>query len=120
MATTQLTPGPNGLRSLMCILFVLWGLLGFCGIILSFIGGSVLAGAMVGATVGVIWIGGMIFFGIAAMLVTPNFIMTDVRRTGVYQGYRFREMVDWSVQVDTADGLLTYSDYAAFKKAVRQ
>lgn len=115
----RLTPEFGGGRSLMTVLFVLWGIGGFVLVLVSIIGSGVLAAAMVGAAGGILWIGGMVFFGIGALLAPPIYTMSDVRNSGVYKGVRYREMVDYSIQADTEDGTVTYPHLAAFRAGVK-
>lgn len=103
----------------MIVLFALWGLGGFILIILGMAGSGGLGAAMVGAAGGILWIGGMVFFGIGALLAPPNYTLTDVRASGAYKGVKYREMVDYSIQVDTQDGTVTYPSIAAFRDDVK-
>jgi hypothetical protein len=103
----------------MTVLFVLWGIGGFVLVLFGIAGSGAFAAAMVGAAGGILWIGGMVFFGIGALLAAPIYTMSDIRSLGAYKGVNYREMVDYSIQVDTEDGTVTYPNLAAFRNDVK-
>jgi hypothetical protein len=97
-------------------MFALWGVGGFVLTLFATLGASILQVTAAGVT----WIGGMLFFGLGALIATPNYAMSDVLSVGIYKGMKYREMVDHSVQVDTKDGPVTYPNVPAFRSAVTE
>jgi hypothetical protein len=72
----------GGIRLLMGALFWIWGLGGFALVLtdLSELFGKLREGVGVGsssflAAIGVVWIGGMVFFGLGALIASANFNM---------------------------------------------
>lgn len=76
----QITSRPGPTRFLMALLFWIWGIGGFIlvGIDLAEVMGKLKEGVGVGsssflAALAVVWIGGMVFFGLAALIAGANY-----------------------------------------------
>jgi hypothetical protein len=117
----------TGSRGVGIFLFVFWGV---CGLGLS-IFAALGAPAFTAITVALLWIGGVLFFGMCVLLASvsyrfngpalPVYVVTAPRPDGlneVYNGVAYMRLESGQVIAEFADGKHTFKSWEKFVEAV--
>jgi hypothetical protein len=126
----EFTNESGGGRGFLFFLFAIWGAVGlfFSGFSLAF--ASSLPSALSALTGGILWIGGMIFWGgLAALSATTNkwqhnaFPVYAVKPPNAevfkdnHNGYQIRTLSNGSVEVLMSDGINSFKTWREFQRA---
>lgn len=117
--TSRLSPQYDGTRIFLTLLFVVWGIGGFILALVAITAAGALASAIMATAGGILWIGGMVFFGIAALMASPSFVMTDIASRGTYRKIPYRIKVDGTVEAKTEAGVESFNSWKSFKTAIK-
>jgi hypothetical protein len=119
----ELMPRETGGRQFLTGLFAIWGMGGFAFVIFAAMGAPVLTASMIA----LVWIGGILFFGLGALIAPvpyrwddfsfPVYVTNPPRADGLNQEHRgvpFKILPNGQVVAEFADGQHTFKNWEKF------